>query len=211
MSKKMYYKYRLRIDIYKEIEKYIDEVYIYGYNINDKLIVNKNDLSVSHGRCIDTKKDLECEFFDMYWLIRREGVNTLSPDIIGIERIILHYYVDFDVLEFVAHAEKTINDFLEENGYIDGLEFSFKLRSLDFSISYPSSEEMNRVDDNEESYNLGNDDEEADNDDDDDWQLMLPFLKKNRDNQFRARHDMLERLAAEQLLEHREFMIDTYY
>lgn len=27
MSKKMYYKYRLRIDIYKEIEKYIDEVY----------------------------------------------------------------------------------------------------------------------------------------------------------------------------------------
>ena len=198
MGENSYLKDKFRADVFKEIEEYIEHVYGDDYHGNDKLIVNPFDMSVSHGTRSVDEIEKKHDYFDTFGLIKRDGEFTFTPDPVGIECVVLHYFPDTRVSLFVDNAIKAINKFINTHGYSQEAEFSFMLRKIEFYTYCPSEMETIEAEDYDEELDIEGIDWEC--------RKMRPFLYNSKSKGFVVREDKLVRLAAELLLDHDDFM-----
>ena len=117
MGENSYLKDKFRADVFKEIEEYIGYVYGDDYHGNDKLIVNPFDMSVQHGTRSVDEIEKKYDYFDTFGLIKRDGEFTFTPDPVGIECVVLHYFPNEKVKRSVEKVEKAISEFIKKHGY----------------------------------------------------------------------------------------------
>ena len=65
-------------------------------------------MSVSHGTRSVDEIEKKYDYFDTFGLIKRDGEFTFTPDPVGIECVVLHYFPDTRVSLFVDNAIKAI-------------------------------------------------------------------------------------------------------
>lgn len=189
---KNYLEKKLREDIFKEVEEYIGYVYAEDYNCNDKLIVKEFDYSVSHGR--RGYEDLEkgYDYFGMSHLIRRNGTFTFAPDPVGIECVVMHYFPNNRVDQFVMDVKTTILSFVEKHGYSKDAEITFPVDTFEVLVDCPSERKNATEEDLEmelESVSC-------------EYRPLRPYIRNTKKKGFVVNEENVRRLGAEMLLKY---------